>query len=644
MKKLVFLIPLFIQLAHAQNNKVLFTIDNDKVYVDEFERVYTKNNINNQADYSKASLDEYLDLFINFKLKVKEAEQLQMDTITSIKNELNSYNKQLISSYINDKEVTEELVKEAYDRSTEEVDVSHILVRWPNDYPSAKDTATTLKKIQDIKKGLTPKNFADVAKAKSEDPSAKENNGRLGYLTVFQTVYPFENAMYNTPIGKISEPVATRFGYHLVLVHDKRPARGKITTAHILIKSKETDTPENKAIAKQEAQKIYAQISSGEISFEDAAKKYSQDTKTKNQGGVLPALSSAEMLSEYADAAFSIKKDGGIAAPVLSAIGWHIIKRISKEEILPYNESKKILEMSVSRDMRSNVALQKNIEDSKNKFGYTENRKAIDKTISLLANSYKNKAYSVENQPEEVLFKIGTAPITNNLFIDYAKREALRIKNDDAIESVLHNQFNDFRNDKIEKYREKNLAQINEDYKNLLQEYHDGILLFELTNKEVWNKAVEDTAGLEAYYKEHRNNYMWQDRVSYNKYTFENSTAADKGIKLLDKGKNFENISKKLNKKEKQVSVQTVKAEKEHFNVAGLEWKTGSTVTTEENGKKVVYKVNEILKPEPKALEETKGYVISDYQNRLEKDWINTLKNKYKVSVNNDVFQSLIKK
>ncbi|MEZ4929517.1 MAG: hypothetical protein R2777_05845 [Chitinophagales bacterium] len=165
MKKLSFFNTTFYQLANAQNNKVLFTIDNDKVYVDEFERVYTKNNINNQADYSKASLDEYLDLFINFKLKVKEAEQLQMDTITSIKNELNSYNKQLISSYINDKEVTEELVKEAYDRSTEEVDVSHILVRWPNDYPSAKDTATTLKKIQDIKKGLTPKNFAVIAKA-----------------------------------------------------------------------------------------------------------------------------------------------------------------------------------------------------------------------------------------------------------------------------------------------------------------------------------------------------------------------------------------------------------------------------------------------------------------------------------------------
>lgn len=644
MKKIVFLTTLFVQIAYSQNNKVLFTIDNENIYVNEFERVYTKNNINNQADYSKASLEEYLDLFVNFKLKVKEAENLQMDTIAAIKNELNSYDKQLISSYINDKEVTEDLVKEAYKRSTEEVDVSHILVRWPNDYPSAKDTATTLNKINSIKKGLTTQNFAEIAKTKSEDPSAKSNNGRLGYLTVFQTVYPFENAMYNTPVGKISEPVPTRFGYHLVLVHDKRPARGKITTAHILLKSKETDTPENQTIAKQEAQKIYKQISLGEITFEDAAKRYSQDSKTKNNGGVLPALSSAEMLSEYAEAAFSLKEDGDVATPIQTSIGWHIIKRITKEEILPYEESKKMLEMNVSRDMRSNVALQKNIEDSKIKFGYTENKDAINKTISLLVKSYKNKSYSIENQPETILFKIGTAPITNNLFIDFAKREALKIKNDDALEIILNKQFNEFRNDKIEKYREKNLAQINEDYKNLLQEYHDGILLFELTNKEVWNKAVEDTSGLEAYYNEHKSKYMWGERISYNKYTFENNDAASSGIKLLNKGKDFEVLDKKLNKKEKQVSAQTVKAEKENLVIDGLEWKTESTIEKEENGKKVVYKVNEILQPEPKALNETKGYVISDYQNKLEKDWINALRNKYKVSVNNEVFQSLIKK
>ncbi|MCB0510593.1 MAG: peptidylprolyl isomerase, partial [Bacteroidetes bacterium] len=356
MKKLILFLSFIVQLSFAQNldDETLFTVAGKEVKVKDFVRVYTKNNINNQADFSKASLEDYLNLFVNFKLKVLEAENLKMDTIKSIQNELRTYQKQLAQNYINDKEVSEDLVKEAYERSKVEVDVSHILIRWPKEFPTSADSLNTLKAIKAIKKQVTAANFNKLAKEKSQDPSAKENEGRLGFLTVLQTVYPFENAMYTTPVGSISEPVASQFGYHLVLVHATRPTRGKMRTAHLFIKSKETDNEEKQANAKKKIDEIYKELVSGAIDFDAAVQKYSEDSKTKFQNGLLPELSSGEMIPSFADVAFSLEKDGDFSEPVQTPIGWHIIKRISKTDIKDYEEASNELEKRVERDSRSN--------------------------------------------------------------------------------------------------------------------------------------------------------------------------------------------------------------------------------------------------------------------------------------------------
>lgn len=627
--------------------QTLFTIDGVNVDVKEFERVYTKNNVNNQADYSKASLEEYLELYIKFRMKVMEAESLQMDTIKSINEELATYRKQLAKNYLTNREVTENILQEAYERSQTEIDASHILIMWPNDYPSAKDSANILKQIKQVKAKFNGKNFDKLAQQYSQDPSAKDNQGRLGYLTAFQTIYPFENAMYNTPVGKVSEPVATRFGYHLVYVHDKRPARGKIKTAHLLIKSKETDSENAQKAAAQKVNNIHKQISNNELTFEAAVKQYSEDNKTKFSNGELPELSANEMLNEFADAVFMIEEDGGISQPVKTSIGWHIVKRISISETPSFNEMENDLKTKISRDARSNVAIEKTVEDSKEAFGFKTNAKNKKEIFKVLEENYKNNQFDITktNAYKNPLFAIGNKEVLQNEFAEFLIKNHLRNSKENNPKMILERLYQNFENQTILQHRESNLEQIDQDFKNLMKEYKDGILLFELTNKQVWSKAVSDTSGLRSFHEKNKEKYMWGKRLSYDVYTANDEKIAKKLEKLLKKGKSSEQILSKLNKKDNVLSVKSFKAEKDSNPVVKeLEWIKGyaQTSTLEDNKLELIY-VNKILDAEPKLLKETRGYVISDYQDFLEKEWINELKAKYPIELNEAVFKDLIK-
>lgn len=519
MKKVIFSLVIIVAFTSLKA-QTLFTIGNEEVDVKEFERVYTKNNINNQADYSKASLDEYLDLYMKFRMKVAEAEALQMDTISSIKNELETYRKQLAKNYLTNREVTENILEEAYDRYQTEIDASHILIMWPNEYPSANDSVNILKQINQVKRKFNGKNFDKLAQQYSQDPSAKENSGRLGYLTAFQTIYPFENAMYATEVGKISEPVATRFGYHLVYIHDKRPTRGKIKTAHLLIKSKKSDNESLQIAAFEKVNNIYKELINNEISFEDAVKKYSDDNKTKYSNGELPELSSNEMLNEFADAAYKIENDGGFSAPVKTSIGWHIIKRLSISENPTLKEMENDLKTKISRDARSNVAIEKTVEDSKRDFGFKANVEHKKEIFKLLKNNFKNNQFDITQTQsyKKPLFTIGSETATQNEFAAFLIKNHLRNSKETNVNLVLDRLYQNFENQRILQYRENNLEQIDEDFKNLMKEYRDGILLFELTNDKVWSKAVSDTAGLKQFHDANKIKYMWGERLSYSTY------------------------------------------------------------------------------------------------------------------------------
>ena len=648
-KKGFLIFGLLYSVASAQynENSTIFTIAGEKVSVKEFVRVYTKNNINNQADFSKKSLDEYLDLYEKFRLKVKEAESMGMDTANSFIEELNSYRGQLTSSYLSDRKATDVLIEEAYQRMQEEVSVSHILVFWPNSNPTKTDSSIVLKEILKIKEGAERSSFeAQIAvynkNTKNKYPNNKQKyeGGELGYVTVFQTVYPFESAMYNTKVGSISGPVATKFGYHLVFVKDKRKARGKMETAHVFVKSKSTDSPENQEIAAKKALQIHGEIQNSSISFETAVKKYSEDKKTKYSGGKLPLLSSAEMLTSFSDAAFSLENDADVSSPIKTKIGWHIIKRLQKEEIKTFDFVKKDIEKRVERDSRSNVARELMINDSKNKFGFTKNKSAQKQMLEALLKVKVNKKYNIEaGLYSQKLFSIGKKDIAQADFIKYMKAQRVSAKNN------LVSQYKTFEDKEITKYREANLEEIDVDFKNLMQEYHDGILLFELTNKEVWKKAVEDTSGLKKFFKAHRENYVWKDRISTTSYNVKDIKYATKLKKYLAKGKSQDFIVSKINKKEKIVTAEDKTLEKDANDfVKQLVWKAGA-VSEEKNldGSVLVTFVNKTIAPENKKLSETRGYVISDYQEFLEKKWIVDLRNKFPIINNTEVFESLVK-
>ena len=645
---LIFISLFSVVFAQVDNNATLFTIANQNVKVDEFVRVYTKNNINNQADFSKKSLDEYLDLYEKFRLKVKEAETLGMDTMPSFKNELASYRAQLTQSYLSDRKATENLMKEAYDRMQEEIDVSHILIFWPNPNPSKADSLKVLNEIKKIK--------ADAEKTSFEEQISKYNKntkpqyignkqkyegGHLGYISVFQTVYPFENAMYNTKVGAISEPVATNFGYHLVYVKDKRPTRGKIKTAQILVKTKETDSPQNQEKAKEKAFQIYKEIKDGAISFEDAVKKYSEDRKTKYKKGELPLLSSAEMIESYADASFALKNDGDISEPIKSKIGWHIIKRLKKEELKSFDEIKLGLQKRIEKDSRSNVAKKLMINDTKAKFGFSENEYAVNNLKQAMINNLGKNLNAKDYN--ETLFTIGKNQVKQSDFIKWFGHS--RSNSAKALEIQFNNKYTLFKNSTITKYREDHLEEIDTEFKNLMKEYHDGILLFELTNKEVWTKAVEDTTGLKEYFDNNRDKYIWKDRIVYTNYIAKDAKTASKIKKYLAKGKSKDFILSKLNKKEQTVTAKT-KTEEKNSNdfVKSISWTKG-TIAEENNldGSSKISYVENILKPVKKELKETRGYVISDYQDFLENKWIKKLKTKYPIVLNKEVFNSLIK-
>lgn len=635
------------------DNRVLFTVGGDKVTVSDFQYVYNKNNVNNQADYSEKSLRDYLALYENFRLKVKEAEAMKLDTIGSLKSELEGYRKQLAKSYLTDREISDKLITEAYERSKIEVNASHILVRLDENANPA-DTMAAYKKIMALKKRLDKgEAFEKVAKENSEDPSAKTNEGNIGYFTVFGTIYPFENACYNLKPGEVSQlPVRTEFGYHLVKLNSTRPARGQMHVAHLLLRFPEKATQEQKDSLKKKIDAIYNEIASGKVSFEEAVKTNSDDKATRVKGGELQWFGSGtsiRMVPEFEDAAFALAKDGDYTKPVMTQFGWHIIKRLERREIAAFNDAKADIKKRVERDSRSQVAKSVLIDRIKKENGFTQfaDVKAgyfakIDST--LLKGNWR--ADSLLRSMDKGLFTLAGKTYTTNDFADYIEKNSKK-RTDKVKDALLNEYYDGFVNAKALEYEESTLEAKKPDFKNLMKEYKDGILLFELMDRQVWTKAVKDTVGLEAYRKNNEQKYMWGDRAEAVVFNCNDKKICDEAYKLSTK-KQVDEIKAKLNKDGAKARVSAIegKYEKGQYEVVDkTEWKLGPTPVAKLNDSSYQFVlIKQIVKPEPKSLKEAKGYIVSDYQEYLEKTWLADLRNKYPIVVDDSVLKSLIKR
>ena len=632
----------------AQNSEVLLTIEGDDITASEFMGIYNKNNVEIQSA-EKKSIEEYLELYLNFKLKVHEAEVQGYDTAHSFVDELDGYVDQLAAPYLVDSQFTEDLIQESYNRLGFEVRASHILVKIPEN-PSPKDTLEAWNKMQEIiQKTKTEPDFAKLAKEYSDDPSAKENGGDLGYFSAFRMVYPFESAAYNTPVGQISNPIRTSFGYHIIKVEDKIPARGEVKAAHIMIVSNEKSSDEDAKKAKKKISEIYAQLQAGEA-FAKLANTYSDDRGSAQNGGDLGWFGAGRMVPKFEQEVFEIKEVGQYSEPFLTQFGWHIVLLEDRRNQGTYEEEYDRLAKKVKGDRRSlgseHALVLKLMKDYKVKV----NSKAKDDFYSLVDSSYFEGTWSSE-KATALTGKVIT--INDKLF---GKRKTIFTQKDFAffLEDRMHKQkavsiplfidqeFEKFIDYSIIDYEKSVLGMKHEDYKALVTEYHDGILLFEIMESEVWKKAMKDTAGLEAFYEAHKEEYMWNERVDVKIYICDSKENAE-----IVRDRVMENVADSLieaevNKdSELAVSQRVGKFEKgqEPF-IEGVEWKEGVSIN-EINGNFVVVSILEVLPVQNKELDEIRGIITSAYQDELDRLWIEVLRSKYSHTVNQEVLKSI---
>lgn len=652
--------------SQEKNDKILVTVGNEKITTGEFLSIYNKNNVQSEAIDPK-TIDEYLDLFINFRLKVKDAEMHGLDTLKSFKDELAGYRKQLAQPYFTDESVIEALTKEAYDRSLLDIRASHILIRCAADALPA-DTLAAWKKVTDIRKKLTKgADFAKLAAEVSEDPSARDreankqhpamsgNRGDLGFFTVFNMVYPFETAAYNTPQGSISPVVRTDFGYHILKITDRKPALGRVTAAHIFFTFPKDSKAADSARIASKVDSVYQKLKAGE-KWDDLTLKYSDDKASASKGGQLPPFTCNRLVPDFMTAVYELKQPDDYSKPVLTSYGWHIIKLIEKKAPGTFEESMTDLKQRVTRDNRGRQSQDVVVARLKTGYNLKDNQEALTKFSTLVTDSIFAGSWNPapETIPSLTLFTFADQQVTAAEFANYLKKQQ-RKQDPENIVVFINKRYRDFVNKTILTYEDKQLESKYPDFRALVREYRDGILLFELTDKLVWTKAVKDTTGLRNFYQTIKNKYMWPDRKAVSMLTVKGPASEKEATNLMAKiekwttrqGKSLQWVKTELLKdtlltvtltQEKYVAGENAIADK-------LEAKEGAVIkelSATEAGRVITWALlDKLIAPEPKALEEVKGLVTAEYQNQLEKEWIETLRKQYPFEVDRSVLNQI---
>ena len=532
------------------------------------------------------------------------------------------------------------MVEEAYNRLNYDIKASHVLIRIDE---TEKDTLKVYNDLMALRNRVINEGYAKVQK--------EVHNGKtifaedLGYFSAFKMVYPFETAAYNTNIGEVSKPFRTRFGYHIVNVFDKRASRGEVTVAHIMISNSQKDQILNPEVRIQE---IYKKIEQGE-NFESLAKQFSDDKSSSAKGGLMPPFSGGQLSSkEFEDVAFGLTTEGEISEPFQSEYGWHIIKLINKKGVLAFEDMKPELEQRVKRDSRSSLINSALVAKLKKEYNVKENAKVPSYFKSILTDDYLKRAWKLPAvfEGEKVVFTIKDKSYTyqdfgNHLMAvqnSYSKKAL-------PLNDIVDKEYNTFLETSIVNYHEDNLEFENEEFGYVLNEYRDGLLLFDLMEKEVWNAAINDSVGLQNYYETHKNNYQWNDRVDAEVITAAKEADINKVVELLKNEVSIDDINAQLNATQEQKIIVTKGIMEANHQALpkDFEFKEGVSKIYNYND---AYHVINVLKFFPKSIktfDETKGKVVSDYQNFIEEDWIETLNKRYKVKVNEKVLAKLKK-
>lgn len=624
----------------SQENQTLFQLGDESYDLKSFDYYFLKNSDEPSADSAKIKVNEYLDLYVKFRLKVKEAVALGQDQTEEFKQEFETYKKQLAEPYLMQTKVNDEMVEQAYARMKQEVSASHILIKSEGQ-ANPEDTLKAYNKALDIKKRIEGgEDFATLAAKESDDPSAKQNGGYLGYFSALQMVYPFENAVYESATGSIVGPVKTRFGYHIIEVKEKRKARGEVLTAHIMIRS----NPDSVSMlaAKSKAASIYENLKAG-ADWNEQCRLYSDDVRTKKQGGKLQWFGTGNLVPEFETAAFALQKTGDISSPIQTRFGWHIIQLIDKKDIPPLDEVRADLESKISRDTRA--ADKKSTALSKLKV--SQNFKVVPAVRKDLINYFDSSLLEanwvyVDTKADlkQTLFSTNKVSYTVKDFFDFVteKQKKRKLTSLPVYVGQLYNQFEE---KSIFDEELKLIETNNYDYQMVLDEYRSGILLFNLMEKEVWNKAMVDSVGLEQFYeKNKRKSYKLAEHAIVRRFVSKDSTVLQSVSNQLDRSNS--ELDSLFNNQE-PLTLQTFdeKIEKRNYDWLDDHWEIGTSIQKEENYY-TLWVVESIQLEGYKSLDNIKGLVISDYQNELEKQWLKTLSKKYSMKLNRSVLKSYI--
>jgi len=632
--------------GNAQNKKnVLLTINSNPVYASDFTKVFNKN-LDLVVEESQKNVAGYLDLFIDYKLKITEAYAQELDKNQQYIKEFKKYEDQLAKKYIYDKRVVSKLVEEAYDRSLEEINAEHILV-LSNLNDSPNDTLKAYNKIKEAHvKALKGENFTSLVIEYSEEPGAKKSKGKLGYFTAFQMVYPFENTAYNTNVGEISQITRTSFGYHIIKINDRRKKKSKINVSHIMIFSnndKKAEDPEERI------NELYAMIMQGEP-FENIAKQFSEDKNTGVKGGQLKTFGPGDLKApKFENAAYSIKNEGEIIAPIQSAFGWHIIRLNEKFSIPSFEEQKDDIEKKVKGGARALIVTQAINNKIIKKYGFKEGESYISYFNNYVNDSILSRKWTYSSIPlteNQILFTIGDHDVTYTDYAEYLRDNQKTIKKYANKESLLIDTYVRFKNETLKNYFKERLEVENKEYATIINDYRNGLLVYDVMNKNIWQIAKTDSTGLKNYYEKTKNNYNWKKRLDVDIYSSSDEITTKQVQTLLMRGEESATIKKQINSDGK-INIITVS---DVFEIdqselpEGLIPVKGVSDIKLNDGFYVVVNIKEVIEPTLKEFDEVRGTVISDFQTEIEKKWMQSLRDKYEVKINNKSLKKLKKK
>ncbi|MGP8216845.1 MAG: peptidylprolyl isomerase [Bacteroidia bacterium] len=630
--------------AQISDPQILMMVGNRPVTLQEFKSMYYKN-LSKDSVKSKKALDNYLALFTEFRLKVNAAIEARLDTTASFRQEMNEYRQKLADPYMRDQAVEDQLVKEAYDRMQTDIKVCHILIKVKPD-ASPADTLAAYNKILKVRGEIEKKqiSFEDAAKKYSEDERTAQHGGDIGYITSLETYYPFENAVYSTKVGEVSKPVRTSLGYHIVKVLDKKADAGQVLVAHIMIRTTPNMKPADSLKAKRLIDSLYTLVQQGQ-KFEDLAKKYSQDPSSGKKGGSLPWFGVGRMPAPFEKAAFDLKNTGDVSAPIQTAYGWHIIKLLNRKTLPPFNDSvKESLTTRVMKDDRSEQSVIALVTEIKQKYNFKEDLKAKDEFYKVIDSTFFVNKWNIDKAKALTgpLFSLGDKSCSQQDFAQFLSHNQMTGPKHSG-EYVINKLYPKFVKEQCLKYKNDMLEKEYPPFAEMIAEYRDGILLFDITDKMVWTKALKDTAGLKAFHESHKNNYMYGERADATIFTCSDEKVANEVKKLIKKGKTDKEILAEVNAKDANAaSFQSNMYEKKDNAMVDANWKQGISENQTVNGKVVFVNIRKLMPPAPKSLDDVRGMVTTDYQNYLMSQWLTDLRAKYPVTINQQALSQVM--